>query len=83
MANTQLVLSDVNAALQVISVASPILFAAYQGFRTIWLLSNPGKSEADYIAYLITAATRTISDSDAILISIGYKQDAQGHWAPA
>lgn len=78
-------MNDVNAAAALISTVVPQIGAAYQLYRLIWLQTNPGKTEADYLQHLADASKQTIGDADAVLTGLGYTQDATGAWhkAPA
>jgi len=73
--------TEVNDALTLISAFLPQAATAYQLFKVIWTVSNPGKTEADYLAYLTTASQQNITDADAILKADGYVQDASGNWS--
>lgn len=72
---------DVNAAVSLISLAVPQAMAAYNILRAIWLRTNPGKNEADYLQYLQDASQQNVDESAAILKADGYVQDANGNWS--
>jgi len=78
------VIADIDAAVGLISSVNPILFAAYSAFKLIWTATNPSKTEADFIAFLLSTSQTDAAADTAWLISKGYTQDANGHWqAPA
>jgi hypothetical protein len=69
-------------ALSFLSTAAPEVAAIYSVIRAIWLSANPGKSEGDYIAFLIHQSSQLVSDADAILTQQGYLRDATtGVWS--
>ncbi len=75
--------SNVSAAtttLSEISVAIPVLVAAYNGLRSIWASQNPGQTEADFIVHLQQSAQLNVDDTAAYLTSQGYVQQADGSW---
>lgn len=76
-------LPEVNAALTTLSVAVPQFAAAYGILKVIWMRTNPGKTEADYLAYLQTSAQANIDDTSALLIADGFVQAADGSWKKA
>ena len=73
-------LTAATTALSAVSVAFPIAMAAYSMLRIIWLRTNPGKTEADYLTYLQTASQSNIDDSAVILIADGYVLMPDGSW---
>lgn len=73
--------SEVNDALSVITAFVPQAATAYVLFRNVWLVANPGKTEADYLQMLSDASQKNINDSSAILMADGYVQDANGNWS--
>ena len=73
-------LTDINAGLATVNAALPILVNAYALLKEIWLRTNPGKTEADYLNYLATTSTTNLTDSAAILVADGYVQQADGSW---
>lgn len=71
------------SALSAVSIAVPIAMAAYTLFKGIWLSTNPGKTEADYLTYLQTASQSNIDDTATYLTAQGYTQQADGSWRKA
>jgi hypothetical protein len=71
-------LTAATAALSAVSMAFPIAIAAYTVLKGIWQSTNPGKPEADYLAYLQTASQANIDDTSARLIADGYVASADG-----
>lgn len=69
-----------NSAMTTVNAALPILMAAYNVLKAIWLRTNPGKSEADYLGYLQASSLSNVDDSAAILIADGYVQQADRSW---
>lgn len=55
-----------------------LAMTAYSIFKGIWLRTNPGKTEADYLTYLQTASQANIDDTAALLIADGYTASADG-----
>ena len=84
MPTLAIVVSDIDAAVGLISSVNPILFAAYAAFKTIWMTSNPGQTEAQYIAALLALSQSAAASDAAWLVSKGYVQQPDGSWkAPA
>ena len=71
--------AQINSDLQLVSTAMPILGAAYAAYRAIWLATNPGKTEDDYVSHLGDVSKANVSAADAILIADGYVLDG-GNW---
>lgn len=71
---------DVQGAISLISMALPQVMTAYQLFKVIWLRTNPGKTEADFLTYLQTASQANIDDSAAILTADGFVEVSPGNW---
>ena len=67
-------------ALAQVDEALPLALTAFQALKTIFLRTNPGKTEADYIAYLKTSAQANIDDTEAILQADGWTENADGSW---
>lgn len=76
-------LTAASAALSSLSVGIPIALAAYNILKTIWTRTNPGKTEADYLAYLQTASQANIDETAALLKADGYVEDPPGTWRKA
>ena len=76
--------TEVNAAVSLISVIVPQAAAAYSILKVIWQRTNPGKTEADFLTYLSQESQKNVDESAAILIADGYVQDpATGNWSKA
>lgn len=75
-------IADVNNIVTIISTEFPIAFSAYSILKTIWMRTNPGKTEADYRAYLQTTSQANIDDSAAILKADGWIEEppGSGNW---
>jgi hypothetical protein len=73
---------EVQAAVTLVSTVFPQAMAAYQILKAIWMATNPGKTEADYLAYLQTASQQNLDDASAILKAHGYVPDGAGGWKP-
>lgn len=75
-------IADVNALVTLVSTEFPIAFSAYSILKTIWLRTNPGKTEADFREYLRQTSQTNIDDSAAILKADGWIEDppGSGHW---
>ena len=82
MPTPQVIIADIDAAVGLISSVNPILFAAYTAFKAIWGATNPGKTEADFITFLLSTSQTDASSDAAWLVSKGYTQQADGSWKP-
>lgn len=69
-----------NSAMATVNAALPIALAAYNILKGIWLRTNPGKTEADYVGYLQAASLANVDDTAALLISDGYVEQPDGSW---
>lgn len=58
-----------------------IALTAYNILKGIWSAVNPGKTEADYQAFLQTSSQTNIDTTAAYLSAQGYVQDAAGAWS--
>ena len=74
-------LTKANDAMTILGTVVPQAMIAYNMFKVIWLMSNPGKTEEDYLTMLTTASQANIDQSSAILLADGYVEDAQGNWS--
>jgi hypothetical protein len=74
---------EINAALGVVQAAFPLAMTAYNILAGIWLKTNPGKTIADYEAYLTQWAQANVDDSAAILRADGYVEGPPGTWTKA
>ena len=73
-------LTELNAAAALVSTMLPQVATAYAILKTIWLRTNPGKTEADFVSYLGTASQANIDDTAALLKADGYIEQADGSW---
>lgn len=71
----------VNDALALVSTVLPQAMAAYSILKLIWLRTNPGKTEADFLSYLEQASQLNVDETEAILKADGYVQDGKGGWS--
>ena len=81
MANTQATVEEINAAISLVSALIPPVGALITGLKVIWTASNSGKTDADYIASLTTAAGTLTSDAASILVKDGWVL-TDGVWKP-
>ena len=72
--------NEVSDAISLVSTAFPQFIAAYTVLKAIWLRTNPGKTEADYLEYLRSASQANIDDTAALLAADGYKLQPDGSW---
>jgi hypothetical protein len=80
MATPQVIIADIDAAVGLISSVNPILFAAYAAMKMIWTSTNPGKTESDFITFLLSTSQTDASSDAAWLVSKGYRQGTDGGW---
>ena len=76
-------LAAINSALATVNAEIPLLLVAYEGFKAIWLVANPGKTEAEYVQHLQDASANLLSHADAVLTALGYVRQADGSWRKA
>ena len=79
-------LKSVTDAVTAIAALEPdvaIAVTAYNLLKSIWTTTNPGKTEADYQAYLATASQTNIDTTAAYLTAQGYIEtpSGSGNWA--
>jgi hypothetical protein len=73
--------NTINDAATLVGAFVPQAMVAYQLLKVIWLQTNPGKTEDDYLNMLQSVSQQNIDQSAAILIADGYSQDANGNWS--
>lgn len=74
-------LAVLNAAIALVSTVMPEVGALVMGLKMIWQKKNPGKTDADFFADLLTASDQLVSDADAQLIADGFTR-VNGKWVP-
>lgn len=76
-------LTSVLGAVTAIEPDIAIALAAYSAFRGIWMAINPGKTEADFTAYLQTTSQANIDTTSVYLKAQGYVETpvGSGNWA--
>lgn len=79
--STQSLIESLTADVAAVVPVLPQLLAAYNAFKTIWTVLNPGKTEADFEAYLVSASQTNITDADVILLKDGYVKGPDGKWS--
>ncbi len=77
-------LTTVTAALTAVSALQPdiaIALAAYSTFKSIWMAITPGKTEADFVAFLQTTSQANIDSTAVYLQAQGYVETTPGNWS--
>ena len=79
-------LTSITTAAAAIAALEPdvaLAVTAYNLLHGIWTTMNPGKTEADYQAYLQTASQTNVDTTAAYLTSQGYVETppGSGNWA--
>jgi hypothetical protein len=73
--------TEVNDAMVLVSTVLPQAMAAYSILKLIWLRTNPGKTEADYLGYLLAASQTNVDETAALLTADGYVETSPGNWS--
>lgn len=75
--------TDAATAIAALEPDVAIAVTAYNLLHSIWTTMNPGKTEADYKAYLATASQTNIDTTAAYLTAQGYIETpaGSGNWA--
>lgn len=76
---------NVTDAASVIAAFEPditVALTAYNVLKSIWLTMNPGKTEADYQAYLQSSSQMNVDSTSALLTLQGYVETppGSGNW---
>lgn len=80
MAKVSINVAELEAAVGLVTRVIPVLGTAFSVLQSIWLRTNPGKTEADFLDYLDTASQANIDDSAAILRADGFIEGPPGTW---
>ena len=77
---------NVTDAAAVVAAFEPdiaIALTAYNVLKSIWMTVTPGKTEADYQAYLASSAQTNIDTTAAYLTAQGYVETpaGSGNWS--
>lgn len=80
IAATAAVITD---SLALVSTVLPEVGVFVEGLKLIWLKSNPGKTEADWIGSLAGDSGELTTEADQILIDAGYVRQGDGSWKHA
>lgn len=77
---------SITDALTTVAALQPdiaIALTAYNALKGIWMGLNPGKTEADYLAYLQTASQTNVDTTSAYLKAQGYVETPpdSGNWS--
>lgn len=73
-------LGKASTLLTSLSADVALAMSAYALLKRIWMQTNPGKTEADYQAYLQSASQANIDDTAALLEADGFVEDPPGTW---
>ena len=76
-------ITDAATAIAALEPDVAIAVTAYNILHGIWTATNPGKTEADYKAYLQTSSQLNIDTTAAYLIAQGYVETpaGSGNWS--
>lgn len=72
---------SVTGVLTAVAALQPdiaIALTAYNLLKGIWQSTNPGKTEADYLAYLQSASQTNVDTTSAYLQAQGYVETPPG-----
>lgn len=77
---------NITDTLQAVAALEPdiaLALGAYNLFRTIWMATNPGKTEADFQNYLQATSTTNVDTTAVYLRGEGYVEtpEGSGHWS--
>jgi hypothetical protein len=76
-------ITDAAAAVTAFEPDIAIALTAYTALKTIWMTLYPGKTEADFQAYLQTSAQTNVDTTAVLLAAHGFVETpaGSGNWA--
>ena len=73
-------IATASAALTAVTDGIALAVTAYSILKGIWLRTNPGKTEDDYLNYLKSSSQLNIDDTATQLKADGWVETSPGNW---